>query len=60
MIRVKGYIMQQSNGDVCLDEVSDRDPKKIMSLSIIKCGYRDNTCYMLVCMDIDCKNKYIL
>ena len=40
MIRVKGYIiiMQQSNGDVCLDEVSDRDPKKIMSLSIIKCG----------------------
>ena len=39
MIRVNGYIiMQQSNGDVCLDEVSDRDPKKIMSLSIIKCG----------------------
>lgn len=40
MIRVKGYIiiMQQSNGDVSLDEVSDRDPKKIMSLSIIKCG----------------------
>ena len=63
MIRVKGYIiiMQQSNGDVCLDEVSDRDPKKIMSLSIIKCGIVTIcTCYMLVCMDIDCKNKYIL
>jgi len=32
------YYYATSNGDVCLDEVSDRDPKKIMSLSIIKCG----------------------